>query len=420
MTVLQWGRGFSATEGSNRDVNAHRNTSLQWGRGFSATEGRSARRGRCRGRRCFNGAVASQPRKEKVPNTGNSRITGFNGAVASQPRKASGRGNGGFRDSSFNGAVASQPRKGPPVRGDARDGEGLQWGRGFSATEGSRGTWGSTSVLTASMGPWLLSHGRDPSDREDESACEASMGPWLLSHGRGPPRGRSRTNTRCFNGAVASQPRKGFFSLFRRFASIRLQWGRGFSATEGVDGTGTPTSLGTLQWGRGFSATEGPAPLGKAPRGGHASMGPWLLSHGRGRRVVEGQRPRSASMGPWLLSHGRTHFPRGISGRLQASMGPWLLSHGRDQSTSVERLSKSASMGPWLLSHGRVATFSGAWSKDTLLQWGRGFSATEGGSTEVVSYQGARTPVASTPAFPRLPATRVIIPFTVNRFTPGN
>ena len=60
--LLQWGRGFAATEGIRGcGVRAFRSR-LQWGRGFAATEGSFAAflHQNC-GR--FNGAVASQPRK---------------------------------------------------------------------------------------------------------------------------------------------------------------------------------------------------------------------------------------------------------------------------------------------------------------------------------------------------------------------
>ncbi len=131
------------------------------------------------------------------------------------------------------------------------------------------------------MGPWLRSHGRRNHPARMEDVFDASMGPWLRSHGRtvgqwwfaalprlqwgrgfaateggqtsrrkeGQP-GRfngavasqprkaprscstSGTSTR-FNGAVASQPRKVRTAVAGRPSSQRLQWGRGFAATEG-------------------------------------------------------------------------------------------------------------------------------------------------------------------------------------------
>ena len=108
----------------------------------------------------------------------------------------------------------------------------------------------------------------------------ASMGPWLLSHGR--------------------------VRLPATESSIRpLQWGRGFSATEGIRTVAGEVLDFQLQWGRGFSATEGTkADLSMYPRR-KASMGPWLLSHGRDLPPRGGNTGEEASMGPWLLSHGR-------------------------------------------------------------------------------------------------------------------
>ena len=37
----------------------------------------------------------------------------------------------------------------------------------------------------------------------------------------------------------------------------RLQWGRGFAATEGWSKNATASVTQWLQWGRGFAATEG-------------------------------------------------------------------------------------------------------------------------------------------------------------------
>ena len=85
---------------------------LQWGRGFSATEGEEGLR--------------------------TERVTlGFNGAVASQPRKGGNDCLESMDFLGFNGAVASQPRKGQTTRDRVQH-------------------------SSASMGPWLLSHGRHP------------------------------------------------------------------------------------------------------------------------------------------------------------------------------------------------------------------------------------------------------------------
>ena len=158
-------------------------TGLQWGRGFAATEGGIPSRFRpCT--RCFNGAVASQPRKadESVR------------AVRGQSR--------------FNGAVASQPRKG---------GRGV--GRGIRP--------------------------------------DASMGPWLRSHGRRPPALRRRASPPSFNGAVASQPRKAPSAGLPSIGGGRASMGPWLRSHGRPVMPRNRTSFFELQWGRGFAATEG-------------------------------------------------------------------------------------------------------------------------------------------------------------------
>ena len=63
-SLLQWGRGFAATEGPGWTAGRWPDVSLQWGRGFAATEGEARRAAGRKKKRSFNGAVASQPRKE--------------------------------------------------------------------------------------------------------------------------------------------------------------------------------------------------------------------------------------------------------------------------------------------------------------------------------------------------------------------
>ena len=86
---LQWGRGFSATEGRETSSAEAQIVELQWGRGFSATEGHGVTAPMQPKPLGFNGAVASQPRKDISEEEIYRRAAGFNGAVASQPRKES-------------------------------------------------------------------------------------------------------------------------------------------------------------------------------------------------------------------------------------------------------------------------------------------------------------------------------------------
>jgi len=82
------------------------------------------------------------------------------------------------------------------------------------------------------MGPWLRSHGRPIQVVPGGISLLASMGPWLRSHGRSM--------------LEPSEKR-----------AIRLQWGRGFAATEGEYQGDDCWKVTMLQWGRGFAATEG-------------------------------------------------------------------------------------------------------------------------------------------------------------------
>ncbi len=131
------------------------------------------------------------------------------------------------------------------------------------------------------MGPWLGGHGNRKSKNSCQSSEKASMGPWLGGHG---------------NRQIMQ---------IRRFCIFKLQWGRGWGATEtprrgGGDGgkrlrfngavAGGPRKrperrtwhllVARLQWGRGWGATETPHTLGGKADVGRASMGPWLGGHG--------------------------------------------------------------------------------------------------------------------------------------------
>ena len=62
--------------------------------------------------------------------------------------------------SCFNGAAAFQPRKVAIDLGEHRDGDALQWGRGFSAAERPAVTRLVVDEHLASMGPRLFSRGK--------------------------------------------------------------------------------------------------------------------------------------------------------------------------------------------------------------------------------------------------------------------
>ena len=134
--------------------------------------------------------------------------------------------------------------------------------------------------------------------------------------------------------------------------------------------------IGRLQWGRGFAATEGPWP--KQPNSTKKGFnGAVALQPRKGGRRLAGDGSVPASMGPWLCSHGRpiTHCHEGTHFVLQWGRGFAATEGGLDVVVRVDR--HQASMGPWLCSHGRML---GYWLFDPEeeLQWGRGFAATEG------------------------------------------
>ena len=154
------------------------------------------------------------------------------------------------------------------------------------------------------------------------------MGPWLCSHGR-----------------------EGGDWLVT--AAFRLQWGRGFAATEGQRVRRLPLHESLLQWGRGFAATEGrryarlprwqrrfngavalqprkDGPHASRPAGADASMGPWLCSHGRAPGGSDATRRIQSFNGAVALQPRKAQVRgRTVSHWLEASMGPWLCSHGR-------------------------------------------------------------------------------------------
>jgi len=112
-----------------------------------------------------------------------------------------------------------------------------------------------------------------------------------------------------------------------------------------------------LQWGRGFSAAEG-------------------LTVAQAIAIVE-----EASMGPRLFSRGRALRNEGERLRISASMGPRLFSRGRKATLASPTLTGTRFNG--------AAAFQPrkAWDNveycviAILLQWGRGFSAAEGSTT---------------------------------------
>ena len=165
-------------------------------------------------------------------------------------------------------------------------------------------------------------------ERQRGEEAHASMGPWLRSHGRDLRLlGLAHRKPR-FNGAVASQPRKGMDEVLGRplrrcfngaVASQPRKVGRPSRPTP------TPPSFNGAVASQPrkahpenkerhdddrFNGAVASQPRKAVSRAAlalahAASMGPWLRSHGRALWILEHVRWEWASMGPWLRSHGR-------------------------------------------------------------------------------------------------------------------
>jgi len=175
---------------------------------------------------------------------------------------------------SFNGAAAGQPRKDLPIR---------VWTDERSASMGprldSRGRTASANRkperVAASMGPRLDSRGRAKFHARVSAALELQWGRgwtaaegtpptpptppaiplqwgrgWTAAEGAVSPRAAPRPT--CFNGAAAGQPRKGLPAAASPVERWPLQWGRGWTAAEGA-----PRSRGDARCSRFNGAAAG-------------------------------------------------------------------------------------------------------------------------------------------------------------------
>jgi len=237
----------------------------------------------------------------------------------------------------------------------------LQWGRGWTAAEGSR------------------------------------------------PTARRRHPLR-FNGAAAGQPRKGGRHVATHAPnSATLQWGRGWTAAEGPLSPIPPTPHPLLQWGRGWTAAEGARRILAHAARDIASMGPRLdsrgrkaffeplsavdwLQWGRGWTAAEGCLTVQPVLGLYCFNGAAAGQPRKDHETgtwyvdKSASMGPRLDSRGRRAVRWARCERGRASMGPRLDSRGRT-TIRCVRTNATRLQWGRGWTAAEGSCGAVKSRQ---------------------------------
>ena len=164
------------------------------------------------------------------------------------------------------------------------------------------------------MGPWLRSHGRTPAGRAQPAVATLQWG-----RGFAATEGTSAAYAACrsmngFNGAVASQPRKGQSGQGMRLLQPSLQWGRGFAATEG-----RPSSASVPR----RSSFNGA--VASQPRKVLVCRYACCLLRSFNGAVAsqprkddcfhsQGQTIGNASMGPWLRSHGRLVYPASING----------------------------------------------------------------------------------------------------------
>ena len=182
----------------------------------------------------------------------------------------------------------------------------------------------------------------------------ASMGPWLCSHGR-----------------------EGGDWLVT--AAFRLQWGRGFAATEGQRVRRLPLHESLLQWGRGFAATEGRR-YARLPRWQRRFNGAVALQPRKDGPHASRPAGADASMGPWLCSHGRAPGGSDATRRIQSFNGAVALQPRKVCCGIGIRISSSSFNGAVALQPRKVAANTAAQTRRTPLQWGRGFAATEGSS----------------------------------------
>jgi len=135
---------------------------------------------------------------------------------------------------------------------------------------------------------------------------------------------------------------------------------------------------GALRWGRGWTAAEGPPGAGWRAETFLASMGPRLDSRGREERWRYGQRHLLASMGPRLDSRGRAGQAtvRDVAGRFNGAAA--------GQPRKGARLFRGA--WPGIRFNGAAAgqprkgrVTGREPTRPRWLQWGRGWTAAEGG-----------------------------------------
>ena len=160
---------------------------LQWSRGFSATES-SCPTVYCAPTYGFNGAAAFRPRKggSTTRRRGASYTRQWGRGFSAAERAST--GSTSHTDTGFNGAAAFRPRKGGYGSLCIDIAARLQWSRGFSTAESQFAIIILTKFIHASMEPRLFGRRKDGVVCLSTHPLVASMGPRFF--GRGKPRMR--------------------------------------------------------------------------------------------------------------------------------------------------------------------------------------------------------------------------------------
>ena len=255
---------------------------------------------------------------------------------------------------SFNGAAGCYPRKAPKPRKAAQPRYGLQWGRGLLPAEGERHPSKPSEHVGASMGPRVVTRGRNAVVCALAVRQRASMGPRVVTRGR-----LMILRNTVVSGAASMGPRvvtRGRLDLraYAIGAPTVLQWGRGLLPAEG------PTIDVDCESASRFNGAAGCYPRkdrqSQTFRSSHgdASMGPRVVTRGRmQQRQHSTPAILTASMGPRVVTRGRFRWLDRVHPPVVLQWGRGLLpAEGSRFSISV------------------VMLFS--------LQWGRGLLPAEG------------------------------------------
>ena len=230
-------------------------------------------------------------------------------------------------DISFNWAMAFQPWI--HVRGHYHCNGclTLQLGHGFSAMDTPKTGGRAGFDYSASIGPWLFSHGYLLEFRNRRHSIHASIGPWLFSHGYVLNDECAAHGQNSFNWAMAFQP-----------------W--------------IPHSCDEVD-----------------PDEVAASIGPWLFSHG----YHHCKRTLCQSLLKLQLGHGFSAMDtlllvfgnRPLLYRFNWAMAfqPWI----RASLYLFVLLLDCASIGPWLFSHGYIEAGRDGWIEYSSFNWAMAF-----------------------------------------------